>query len=135
MSNQRHATLNWTSGLVFQGGAPGGPVITIDGDSSSGPGPVVALLLALGGCTGADVVSILDKMRAGLTACRIEVRGTRREEHPKRYTALHLDFHLAGAALDEAKAARAIDLSLQKYCSVLHSLAPDIAVTHALHLG
>jgi putative redox protein len=133
-SQQRHATLDWTGGLAFRGGAPNGPAVTLDGDGTSGPSPMVALLVAAGGCTGADIVSILDKMRAGLTTCRIEVHGTRREDHPKRYTAVHLDFHLAGTALDEVKAARAIELSLEKYCSVIHSLAPDISVTHTLHL-
>ncbi len=131
----RHATLTWTHGLVFEGGAPGGPPITLDGDATEGPSPMVALLLAAAGCMGADVVSILDKMRAGLTGCRIEVTGTRREGHPKRYTDLRFVFHLSGSALDEVKARRAVDLSLEKYCSVVHSLAPDIVVAYDLMLG
>ncbi len=135
MSSLRHATLAWTSGLAFEGGAPGGPSVTIDGDSTLGPSPMVTLLLAAAGCTGADVVSILEKMRVGLSGLRIEVTGTRREEQPKRYVALHLVFHVAGRELDETKARRAIDLSLEKYCSVVHSLAPDIAITYELVLG
>ncbi|MEO8139624.1 MAG: OsmC family protein [Gemmatimonadota bacterium] len=135
MSNLRHATLAWTQGLAFHGGAPDGPSITIDGDSITGPGPMVTLLLAAAGCTGADVVSILEKMRAGLASLRIEVTGTRREEIPKRYVALHLVFHLAGRDLDEIRARRAIDLSLEKYCSVVHSLAPDIPVTYDVVVG
>ncbi len=79
--------------------------------------------------------SILEKMRAGLTGLRIEASGTRRESEPRRYTALHFTFHLAGAQLDETRARRAIDLSIDKYCSVLHSLAPDIAITYDLQLG
>jgi putative redox protein len=130
----RHATLSWTHGLVFTGSAPGGPVITLDGDSAEGPSPVIALLLAAGACSGADVVSILEKSRAGLTACRIEVTGTRRADHPKRLTELTLSFHLSGTALDQVKAQRAIDLSLEKYCSVVHSLAPDIVVSSELVL-
>jgi putative redox protein len=135
MSNLRHATLTWSSGLVFEGGAPDGPAVTIDGDSAVGPSPMITLLLAAASCSGADVVSILEKMRVGLTALRIEITGTRREKEPRRYLALHLVFHLAGRDLDEARARRAIDLSLEKYCSVVHSLAPDIAITSDLVLG
>lgn len=135
MSNLRHATMTWTHGLTFEGGAPGGPVIRLDGDGGEGPSPVVALLLAAAACTGSDIVSILEKSRAGLTSCRIEMTGTRREDHPRRFVAIHMVFRLAGTALDEAKARRAVDLSLEKYCSVVHSLAPDIALTHELALG
>ncbi len=135
MSKLRHATLTWTRGLAFTGGAPDGPAVTIDGDGLAGPGPMVALLLAVAGCSGADVVTILDKMRVGLVSLRIEVTGTRRETMPKRYLALHLDFYLAGRNLDETRARRAIDLSLEKYCSVVHSLAPDIAITYGVILG
>ena len=131
----RHAALTWTHGLVFEGGALNGPAITLDGDSTEGPSPMVTLLLAAAGCMGADVVSILDKMRAGLTACRIEVTGTRRAEHPKRFTDMRFVFHLRGSALEEVKARRAVDLSLERYCSVVHSLAPDMVVSYDLTLS
>lgn len=134
-SNLRHATLTWTGGLIFEGSAPDGPAIRVDGDGQAGPSPVVTLLLAAASCSGADVVSILEKSRAGLARFRIEVTGTRREDHPRRLTAIHFVFHLAGAAVDEPRARRAIDLSLEKYCSVIHSLAPDIVITHDLALG
>lgn len=134
-SNLRHATLTWDHGMVFDGAAPGGPAIRLDGDGAEGPSPVVALLLAAAACTGSDIVSILEKSRAGLTDCRIEMRGTRRADHPRRFVAIHMTVHLAGTALDETKARRAIDLSLEKYCSVVHSLAKDIAITHELVLG
>lgn len=130
----RHAVLTWTHDLVFEGGLPGGPTLTLDGDGVAAPSPVVGLLLAAAACSGADVVLILGKMRVGLERLRIEVVGTRREEEPRRLTALHLIYRLRGTALDEAKARRAIELSIQKYCSVMHSLAPDIAITFALVL-
>jgi putative redox protein len=81
------------------------------------------------------VVLILEKMRVGLRQLRIEVHGTRREDHPRRYTAIRIEFHLAGDDLDESKARRAIDLSLEKYCSVVASLAPDIAFSYGLTLA
>jgi putative redox protein len=74
-------------------------------------------------------------MRVTLRGFRIEASGVRREEEPRRYTAMHLEYHLQGDGLDAAKAQRAIELSITKYCSVVHSLAPDIRVTHGLTLG
>ncbi|MEO6056734.1 MAG: OsmC family protein [Gemmatimonadales bacterium] len=131
----KRITLSWEEDLRFRGGEPGGPVTTIDGDNLAAPGPMLTLLLAAAACSGADVVAMLGKMRVGLTGCRIEASGVRREAEPRRYTALHLEYHLAGAGLDEARARRAIELSITKYCSVLHSLGPDIRITHGLTLG
>jgi putative redox protein len=131
----KRATLTWQHGLRFTGGESGGPAITIDADNVVGPGPMLTLLLAAAACSGSDVVSILEKMRVDLRELRIEAAGTRREDDPRRYVAIHLDYHLGGEAIDPMKARRAIDLSLEKYCSVVHSLAPDIAVTYALSLG
>jgi putative redox protein len=131
----KRITLSWQERLIFRGGEPGGPETTIDGDNAEAPGPMLTLLLAAAACTGADVVVILEKMRVTLRECRIEASGIRRETEPRRYTVVHLEYHLAGDGIDEAKARRAIELSITKYCSVIHSLAPDIRVTHGLTLG
>ncbi len=131
----KRVILAWQERLVFRGGEPGGPETTIDGDNEAAPGPMLTLLLAAAACTGADVVVILGKMRVALHECRIEASGVRREEEPRRYTAIHLEYHLRGEGIDEARARRAIDLSITKYCSVLHSLASDVRVTHGLTLG
>ena len=131
----KQVTLRWQERLVFRGGEPGGPETTIDGDNAAGPGPMLTLLLAAAACTGADVVAILEKMRVMLRDLRIEASGVRRETEPRRYTAIHLEYHLSGEGLEPAKARRAVDLSITKYCSVIHSLAPDIRVTHGLTLG
>ena len=131
----KRVTLTWQRKLVFEGGEAGGPMTTIDGDNATGPGPMLTLLLAAAACTASDVVVILEKMRVTLRDFRIEASGERREEEPRRYTAMHLEYHLKGDGLDEAKAQRAIELSIAKYCSVMHSLAPDIRVTHGLTLG
>jgi putative redox protein len=131
----KHATLTWQQDLRFAGGAPEGPTIIIDGDNVAGPGPMLALLLAAASCSGSDVVVILQKMRVKLRELRIQAEGTRREQDPRRYIAIHLDYRIAGDGLDEAKARRAIGLSLEKYCSVVHTLAPDVAITYALSLA
>jgi putative redox protein len=80
-------------------------------------------------------VVILQKMRIQLRELQIEAAGVRRETEPRRYLAIHFTYRIGGSGLDESKARRAIDLSLEKYCSVVHSLAPDIAVTYALSLA
>jgi putative redox protein len=131
----KHVVLDWERDMVFEGGAPGGPSVVIDGDNAQAPGPMLTLLLAAASCTGSDIVMILEKMRVGLRTLRIEAHGTRREGTPRRYTAIRFEYHLAGEGLDEPKARRAIDLSLEKYCSVVASLAPDIAISYGLTLA
>jgi putative redox protein len=126
--------VRWRDGLQFEGGAPGRPQILVDGDSEAAISPVELLLLAAATCSAADVVSILEKQRVVLQSVDVVMQGTRREEHPRRYTALRLQFTIAGAGADEDKARRAIDLSLEKYCSVVASLAPDIPVTYDVTL-
>ena len=135
MQETKRITLDWQQGLVFVGGAPGGPLATIDADNAAAPGPMLSLLLAAGSCSGSDVVVILRKMRVQLRQLRIEVSGQRREQEPRRYTAIHFDYHIGGDGLDEAKATRAVSLSVEKYCSVIHSRAPDIAITYAVSLA
>jgi putative redox protein len=130
----KRITLDWKKDLRFEGGEANRPWITIDGDNAMGPGPMLTLLLAAASCSAADVVHILQKMRIDLRTFRVEASGTRREEEPRRYVALHLAYHLRADGLDEAKAERAVVLSLEKYCSVVHSLAPDISLTHEVVL-
>jgi len=135
MTETKHVSLTWRQGLRFEGGAPEGPLTTVDGDNAAAPGPMLTLLLAAASCTGSDVVVILEKMRIKLRDLRIDVAGVRRDQEPRRYVAIHFDYHLDGEGLDQSKARRAIDLSLEKYCSVVHSLAPDLAVTYAVTLA
>ena len=134
MAEPRQVVLEWRHDLVFEGAAAGKPPIVLDGGAALGPSPMEALLLALAACSGADVVSILQKKRADLRAFRVEVVGERRDEHPRLYTAITLRYHVSAPGLGESDARRAIDLSLEKYCSVSHSLAQDIAVRHELLL-
>ena len=131
----KQAALTWREALQFDGELAGSPAIRIDGDNVTAPGPMGLLLLAAASCTGSDVVLILEKMRVRLESLRIDAAGTRRETDPRRYMALHFTYRIRGEGLDETRARRAIDLSIEKYCSVLHSLAPDIAISYGLELG
>ncbi len=80
------------------------------------------LLIALGSCTGIDVISILKKKRQRVTDYRIEVSGERRDDYPRSYTRLNVKHIVRGHGLPEAAVARAIELSDQKYCSVAATL-------------
>ena len=134
----RSVRIDWTGdGLKFRGGGtnPATPKIEMDGDNETSPCPMLALLLAAAGCSAADVVLILEKMRVTLADFSVEVEGVRRQDDPRRYDALHLRYRLKGESLDSDKAERAVSLSVTKYCSVLHSLAPDIAVSYDIELG
>lgn len=134
MDNVRKAAVEWQGGMRFRGGVPGGPALVIDADGKAGPGPMVTLLVAAASCSGADIVSILEKMQVKLRKFLTDVKGVRAEDHPKRYLSIHFTFTLAGDGLDETKARRAIDLSITKYCSVILSLNPDIAIGYDLVL-
>ena len=138
MSNERAVRLAWQGErLRFEGGGtlPQTPAIVVDGDGEAGPSPMITLLLAAAGCSGADVVSILKKMRVDLRSLVIDVSGTRREEEPRRYTAIRFRFQMSGGGLDEARAERAVQLSVEKYCSVIATLAPDTAVEYEVVLA
>jgi len=128
-SHVRFTALEWQGDLRFTARQEGGPAITVDGQNIAGPSPMIALLIAVAGCSGADVADILRKKKVTPTRFRIEISGERREEYPRRYTSLKLVFRLAGEGLTEEKARRSVDLSITKYCSVLASLNPDIPVT------
>ncbi len=138
MPSRRSIQLDWAgAGLRFSGKGvePVTPAVVIDGDGNEGPSPMLTLLLAAAACSGSDVVVLLEKMRVRLRSLSIEVYGTRRDEEPRRYVELGFRYRLAGEALDRTKAERAVSLSLDKYCSVVHSLAPDIDVGYDIELA
>jgi putative redox protein len=138
MGSTRAVRLEWTgSELEFSGVGvtPESPRISIDGDHVSGAAPMQLLLHAAGACSGIDVVLILRKMRVELERLTVDVSGERRAEDPRRFESIQLSFHVWGKGVDQAKAARAVQLSVEKYCSVLHSLAPDISVSHRVAVG
>jgi putative redox protein len=128
--------LRWSGEeLRFSGGKEQGPEITVDGDGVHGPSPVTSLVLAVAGCMAADVVDIGRKMRLPIAGLVVQVEADRRAEPPRRLTALRLQYTVMGVPVsDEAKVWRAIELSRDTYCSVLHSLRDDIRVDIALDL-
>jgi putative redox protein len=124
------ASIKWIGEEQFVATGPSGHSITLDSDriSNKGPGPMELLLLALGACTGTDVVSILKKKRQKLESLEIICSGERAPEPPKVWTKLEVLYRLRGA-LDEAAVKRAIELSEQKYCSVSATLQKTATLT------
>jgi putative redox protein len=134
MAGAKHVSLSWKQGMAFEGGVEGKPAIAIDSDGKTGPGPMDTLLLALAACTASDVVSILEKMRLPVQGMTVDVTGERRPGHPRRFTSIVLTYRMRAPGAPEERVRHAIELSLERYCSVTHSLAPDIARRYELVL-
>jgi putative redox protein len=120
--------VSWAGEQRFDTGRPDGPVARLDGTGQSGQSPPDALLSALATCSGIDVADILAKRRTPAERLSVDVEGERREEHPRRFTRIRLTFRVDGVGIDAPQVERAIALSLEKYCSVAASLAPDIVL-------
>ena len=121
---ENKATIQFAGDEFFVGVTPSGHAQAIETNSKRNRAatPMELLLIALGSCTGVDVISILKKKRQKVTDYRIEVSGERREEFPRSYTQLNVKHIVRGRGLSEAAVALAIELSDQKYCSVAATL-------------
>jgi putative redox protein len=102
-------------------------------EQKTGPCPMDLLLVALGGCTGMDVATLLGKMRQPLRGLRVEVRGVDRNEDPQIWTDIEVVYHLEGD-LDEAKVRRAIELSESTYCCVESMLKGAARITSSYEI-
>jgi putative redox protein len=124
------ASIQWIGEEKFVATSPSGHAITIDSDrtSNKAPGPMELVLMALGACTGTDVVSILKKKRQKLESLEVICSGERASEPPTVWTKLEILYRLRGV-LDEAAVKRAIELSEQKYCSVSAMLQKTATLT------
>jgi putative redox protein len=124
------AVVRFAGDELFIGTTPSGHSVTFDTNSerSVAPSPVEILLVALGSCTGVDVVSILAKKRQVVTNYAVEVSGERRDEYPRSYTSMKVHHILTGVGLSEKAVAQAIELSETKYCSVAATLRPTVEI-------
>lgn len=128
-----HIEIEWTSGMSFQGRNSSGARITIGKPASgeSGPSAMELVLFALAGCTGADVVSMLQKARVPIHQFKIQVDAERSPTYPKVYQSFHLTYQLWTDTMERATALqRAIQLSREKYCSVGIMLEKAAPVHH-----
>jgi putative redox protein len=126
--------IQWVSDLQFDGGRTDGPKVRIDADARTAPGPFDMLLVAVASCAATDVVEIMKKQRTPLTALSVRVEATRVAAIPRRLASAILHFTLQAPGTTPEKAARAIELSVTKYCSVRSSLIADAPVTWTIEL-
>ena len=117
-------TTEWKGGMTFKSDNPSGNSFLIDDkvegvNKREGLAPKSLMLSALAGCTGLDVVSVLDKMKVTNYDFKMEVTGELTDEHPKYYHKVKLDYHFYGINLNEKKIKKSVDLSVEKYCGVM----------------
>ncbi len=121
----------WKSAHQFQSEHDGN-VIAIDGDKMNGHGPKALLLSGLAGCSGIDVVDILEKMRVEFSDFSMETEAEQTEDHPKVFTEVTITYRIKTAPENEDKVIKAIELSLDKYCGVAAMLKKNSAVNYKL---
>ena len=130
------AELKWVDGLQFVARAGDGPAVVMDSrKAGSGPSPMEMVLMGVAGCTAIDVVMIMQKRRADVTDFQINITGQRAEDHPRRYTHIHIEYVLTGTGISERAVERAIQLSEEKYCSAIGSLNATFEHSYRIGIG
>lgn len=125
--------------MQFSGKATSGHTLMMDADEESGghnagARPMELLLVGFGGCSGMDVISILRKKRQQVTGLEINVKGEKTEDYPKIYKEVHIEYVVKGKGVQKEAVERAIQLSLDKYCSVGATLAKAGKITHSYRI-
>lgn len=126
--------------MTFSGTSSDGYAVRMDssreaGGTGQGVRPMEMLLLGLGGCTGIDVVSILEKMRMPFDSFQMVLQGERADNHPKIYTQITIRYQFTGSSLDVEKVRRAVSLSQEKYCSASAMLGQSATITAVLEFN
>jgi putative redox protein len=133
------AILKSIQGCSFVGKADSNHWVVVDtkkevSGSDAATHPMELILLALGSCTGCDVLSILSKKKVQLDDAEIQIDAERSEEHPKVFTKIHLEFVFSGKDLNPIHLERAIELSQQKYCPVSAMLRPTVPISTSFRI-
>ena len=129
---------HWKGNSKFESDNPSGKTLLMDtseehGAHNSGLRPKAMMLSSLAGCSGLDVVSILDKMKVTVSDFRIDTHGELTEEHPKYYHTVSVEYHFYGKDLEESKIKKAVDLSIEKYCGVMEMFRKFANVKTSIH--
>jgi putative redox protein len=135
MADQLTCEARWTGKYHFEGTAEFDHPVPIDYLPPLGDGlghkPMELLLMSLASCSGQTTVSLMQKMRQDVRGFEVRAVGRKREneEHPKVFTAIHLEFRVSGPGLDPAVVEKAIKMSEDKYCPVWAMLKGSVAVS------
>ncbi|ETS31459.1 hypothetical protein BB987_14220 [Photorhabdus temperata] len=129
------ARVKWVEGLSLLGESSSGHQIMMDGNAGDkAPSPMEMVLMAVGGCSTIDVISILQKGRYDIRNCEVKLTSRRREEAPRLFTSINLHFIVTGRDLTEKAVERAVTLSAEKYCSVSLMLGKSVELTHSFEI-
>ena len=130
------ATVRWERTLHFEGTSSSSLPVAIDHAPPLGEGqghsPMELQLMSLAGCSGQTVMSLLVKMQQKVRAFSIRATGERREDHPRVFTSIRIEFRVAGEALEPEKIEKAVRLTEEKYCPVWAMLKPGVAISSAV---
>lgn len=131
-------TTHWRGNMVFESDNPRWPSIMMDaskdfGGTNSGMAPKAMMLSSLAGCSGLDIISILNKMKVKIDDFKMEVVGELTNEDPKYYHIVTVNYHFYGKNLKESKIKKAVDLSIEKYCGVMEMFRRFAKVNTAIH--
>lgn len=134
-----NATVKWVEGFQFVAESGSGHAIVMDagkdsGGNGTGVSPMELLMLGIGGCSGMDVISVLKKKKQEVFDLRVNISGKLAPEYPKRYTEMNLEFVVKGRGIDESAVKKAIDLSMDKYCSVKATLEGSAKVSYTYQI-
>jgi putative redox protein len=121
-------------GLRFEAEFPSGRIVLDSGKGAVAPNPVQSLLAAVAACEAMDVISLMRKKRQDVTAYEVRMSGERAAEHPRRYTSMTLVHRLTGHDLEAAAVEESLRITVEKYCSVYHSIRPDLPITNRYEL-
>ncbi|MDW8214818.1 MAG: OsmC family protein [Roseiflexaceae bacterium] len=130
-----HIELTWIHDQTFLGVDSTNHSIVLSPGGGVGVKPAETMLIALASCSAVDLVEILKKQRATLSRLTITVNGEQDADPPWRYRRIHLRYQVTAAGTTLEKVQRAVDLALNKYCSVRSSLHPEIEVTFEVNLS
>jgi putative redox protein len=124
------ASVTWQQDLCFEAKTDTGKTIVMDGNSEGKAlSPMESILLAVGGCSSIDVVDILSKSRQDISDCHCELSAQRADDAPRVFTAIHAHYTVKGPKVSEKHLARAVQLSAEKYCSVMLMLQSKVNIT------
>jgi putative redox protein len=127
------ASVKWTEQMRFEGTGNSGHSLSLDGQSKVANSPMELVLIALCGCTAADVVSILQKKREPFTAVEVSAEAEKAPAPPRVYTAIKLLYHVSGN-VSRKSVEDAVRLSEEKYCSVSAMLQKTATITYQIEL-
>lgn len=133
------AKVKWVNDFQFIGESGSGHAIVMDaspepGKIRTGMTPMEMLLVATGGCSGMDVISVLKKKRQDVFDIEVNVSGEKAETHPQKYKSIRIEYTVTGKDISEEAVRKAVELSMEKYCSVKATLEGSAEIKYSFRI-